>query len=281
VIRELEKKLVLLQFFSNKDKDFVLQEGPWSFDGYILLLNEWTGHEQLSDIEFYHAQFWVKAYDIPAMRQTLSFARVLGDKIGSFLGCEMEDMNGADRSLCFRVNVDIRKPLRRGISVKINEKSLWIYFKYIKLLDFCYGCGRVGHVLKAWDEVDPDTPAEALQYGPWLRGSPLKSRRRNAEPELHEERRLFEAFRRSKAHSKARHKLVFDAIPNPTICAVGGSDDATTQMLVDEDPILSVSNEIFKRKLEGNPQQQASVRTRQSTTIVPEAAVAEQPRLNQ
>jgi len=37
-----------------------------------------------------------------------------------------------------------------------------------------------------------------LQYGPQLRASPLKSKRRNAELELHEEQKLLGAFRRGR-----------------------------------------------------------------------------------
>lgn len=40
VVRELGRNLFLFQFFLRKDKDFALSEGPWSFDGHLLLLKE-------------------------------------------------------------------------------------------------------------------------------------------------------------------------------------------------------------------------------------------------
>jgi len=49
--------------------------------------------------------------------------------------------------------------------VKVEGRSIWIRFKYLKLPDFLYGCGRLGHVLKACDYMDLDTPDEALQHG--------------------------------------------------------------------------------------------------------------------
>ena len=45
VVRELEKNLFVIQFFSMKDKEFVLNEGPRVFDGSILLMKEWMDLE--------------------------------------------------------------------------------------------------------------------------------------------------------------------------------------------------------------------------------------------
>ena len=38
VITDLELDLFAFQFFSTGDRDCVLEEGPWAFDGYLLLL---------------------------------------------------------------------------------------------------------------------------------------------------------------------------------------------------------------------------------------------------
>lgn len=49
--------------------------------------------------------------------------------------------------------IDIRKPLMRGIMVKVGnaEKDKWCPFAYEFLPDFCYTCGRIGHVDKQCD----------------------------------------------------------------------------------------------------------------------------------
>lgn len=51
------------------------------------------------------------------------------------------------------------------MNVKVGNKAIWVYFRYVKLPEFCYGCEKLGHVLKACEEVDPNTPKEVLQYG--------------------------------------------------------------------------------------------------------------------
>jgi len=38
VIRDLDKNLFVFQFFYKKNKEFVLKEGTWTFDGCLLLV---------------------------------------------------------------------------------------------------------------------------------------------------------------------------------------------------------------------------------------------------
>ena len=42
-IRDLDCNLFVFQFFSEMDRKFMLNEGPWAFGGHLLLLKEWTG----------------------------------------------------------------------------------------------------------------------------------------------------------------------------------------------------------------------------------------------
>ena len=52
VIRDLDTNLFTLQFFSMANRDMVLHDGPWSFDGKLLLCREVTGLEQPSEVKF-------------------------------------------------------------------------------------------------------------------------------------------------------------------------------------------------------------------------------------
>ncbi|KAJ8423004.1 hypothetical protein Cgig2_008689 [Carnegiea gigantea] len=72
--------------------------------GNILLLKELTGFEQLSEVKFSNVQFWVKALDVPPLKQTSSFAKILGDNLGVFVGCDEPQLFCAmDKSVNFQV----------------------------------------------------------------------------------------------------------------------------------------------------------------------------------
>ncbi|KAJ8422351.1 hypothetical protein Cgig2_014892 [Carnegiea gigantea] len=203
---DVDKNLFAFQFFSAVDKDFVLNEGPWAFDGNILLLRPITGFKQSSEVQFTNARFWVKGIDVPPIKQALTFAKILGDNLGQLVGCDETNLFcTADKSVHFQVHVNITKPLRRVMCVLVKRRPIWISFKYIKLPKFCYGCGRLGCALSScylYEEVDDKSD---LQYGDWLGGSLIKPTRRNAEAIKQGERRLFLAYRNG-----LKKKLVFD-----------------------------------------------------------------------
>jgi len=101
----------------------MLSDGPCAFDGRILLLKEIDGSEIPSKVQFTTSRFLVKAYDLPANKQTIACAQCLDYKIRAFVGCDEPTMYGVDKSLCFRVDVDVTKPLRRGVMVKGTKSS--------------------------------------------------------------------------------------------------------------------------------------------------------------
>jgi len=109
VIRDLDANHFAFQFFSAADEDYVLNEGPWAFDGHLLLLQQMAGLEIPSEVTFATARFWVKAYDVPGRKQTTSFARILASNIGTLVVCDEATIRGVDKALCFQVDIDITK----------------------------------------------------------------------------------------------------------------------------------------------------------------------------
>lgn len=43
------------------------------------------------------------------------------------------------------VEIDLEKPLMRGIKMKLDEELFWLDFKYEKLSTFYFYCGIIGH----------------------------------------------------------------------------------------------------------------------------------------
>ncbi|KAJ8437482.1 hypothetical protein Cgig2_002983 [Carnegiea gigantea] len=160
--------------------------------------------------------------------------------------CEEMSLFGADRYLCFRVDIDARKPLRMGINVKGEGKQIWVYFKFLKLPDFCYGCRELGLVLKAYEETDLDSPKIALLYGALLSRSLLKFVRRNSKSKLQEETKLFVAFRSNKKNYNVRQHLVFDEKIRPSLDGgsnvVGDMVGHDSNIVVDEDKVVAANS---------------------------------------
>lgn len=47
-----------------------------------------------------------------------------------------------------RVLVNLTQPLKRGSLIKaISGQTIKLYFKFERLYDFCYVCGRLGHTI--------------------------------------------------------------------------------------------------------------------------------------
>lgn len=54
-IQDLSKNLFLFKFSSKRDLEFVLKNGPWSFDRALLVMNRISGEEQPSDLNMHFA----------------------------------------------------------------------------------------------------------------------------------------------------------------------------------------------------------------------------------
>jgi len=99
-----------------------------------------NGDEQPSEMEFTTARFWVKICDLPMKKKTMAFAELLGSKLGNFVDVEEEDILAPSKYLKVRVDVDITKPLLRGMRVNVQSQPKWVAVKYVKLPDYCYAC---------------------------------------------------------------------------------------------------------------------------------------------
>ncbi|XP_021770736.1 uncharacterized protein LOC110734918 [Chenopodium quinoa] len=177
VVRMIDTNLFVFQFFNIEDKNKVLDGRPWAFDNQILLLKETKADEQPSDVEFNSCSFWIRLIDVPFGRRNKQYAREVGDCIGECLEVDDFDSLGWEKFMRVKVIVDINKPLQRGLKVVVDVNTTkWVGFKYERLGDFCYYCGRIGHNDKDCDAKDcreGDSPI-VFQYGPFLSASPLQ-----------------------------------------------------------------------------------------------------------
>jgi hypothetical protein len=147
--KELHDNLWLLEFSNVDDKRRVMEGRPWLFDRSVLVLKEIDEEIPPLQMDFSKVLLWVQVHDMPLMCMN----RDVGVKIGQSIGMVEEidvtgDGVGCGKCLRIRVYVDITKLLERGRALVLNGKSVWVSFKYEKLPQFCYHCGRIYHADK-------------------------------------------------------------------------------------------------------------------------------------
>ena len=83
-------------------------------------------------------------------------------------GVELDDSNFQR----YRLEVNISKSLCRGRKITLNNgKDWWVSFKYKRLSNICYWCGRLTHSDRecpVWLKSKKGLKEEGRKFGPWL-----------------------------------------------------------------------------------------------------------------
>ncbi|KAI8574264.1 hypothetical protein RHMOL_Rhmol01G0341400 [Rhododendron molle] len=106
---------------------------------------------------------------------TRANAEIIGRRFQRILALEASsDGILLDRSfLRVRVEINLSQPLPKGFWLRKKSaltKDLWISYKYEKLPDFCYACGRIGHDNRVCN-YSPHNETFNSGYGPGMRAA--------------------------------------------------------------------------------------------------------------
>jgi hypothetical protein len=179
-IQDLNKNLFLFKFSSKKEADLVCKNGLWSFDRNLLILNRISGNEQPSELAMNKASLWVRVYDLPLKLRSEAMAKKLGNILGMFEEMDMKEVNTMRKFLRIRTSLDLTKPLKRGSKLHFQGKDIWVDYKYERLPNFCFVCGRIGHQMRDCEDTDEhnqegysEIEEKDQAFRPWLRASPL------------------------------------------------------------------------------------------------------------
>ncbi|CAN1807844.1 Uncharacterized protein At4g02000 [Linum perenne] len=140
--------MVLFRFYHARDVQWVIDNGPWTFDGSLLVLHELKQGEHPANVALKTTDFWVQVHNLPNGFFSTLVVKALGNYIGEFVKYdERGTLGSADLVLRIRVRLDIREPLRREKTLKRPNGELALAkFRYEKLSTFCFICGRLGHI---------------------------------------------------------------------------------------------------------------------------------------
>ncbi|XP_075665888.1 uncharacterized protein At4g02000-like [Castanea sativa] len=145
-IRNLDDHIVLFVFKNQGDIDQILRSEPWCFVKHLMVFQKYDNDIPISELKFQWVSFWVQVHDISIRFMT----REVAENICDIVGTVCRSIGGVDKDggsfMRVKVNLDISLPLCRGrlVSLKNGEK-IWLSFKYERLPNLCYWCGRLNH----------------------------------------------------------------------------------------------------------------------------------------
>ena len=143
----------LFQFHHKVDAARVLEEGPWLYDNFHIVVDRIAPGAVANLVPLNHIDFWVQVHGLP-----FGFNQPkVGQGIGSFLGTlkSFDDRNSIHSSyMQIKVAIDVTVPLKKEWHVcAVNGEFVTVNFKYEKLGVFCHRCGVLGHTDKACSEL--------------------------------------------------------------------------------------------------------------------------------
>lgn len=142
-------------FASAQDRQRILLLGPWHFDRALVVLTPLIGNGDLSVQCFNKVAFWVQIHNVPLLYMSKEMGELLGSKLGTVEKVDMGVLGDCvGRYLRVRVTLDVSFPLKPGLCVQFqsSDPEYVLPVLYEKLPDFCFHCGRLGHIFRECKE---------------------------------------------------------------------------------------------------------------------------------
>lgn len=147
-IGKKEDNLFVAEFGCATDMEKVLTGAPWMVVRHAVLLQEYDAKLGPADVKFERLELWVRLLNLPLGWMN----RGRGSRAMELIGKVMQMDVDAEGKACSaflraRVSIEIAKPVRRGILMRINktEEPRWFPAQYERLPHICFHCGLLGH----------------------------------------------------------------------------------------------------------------------------------------
>ncbi|XP_050289951.1 uncharacterized protein LOC126728125 [Quercus robur] len=176
-IQNIGDHKILFSFEDKDDVDRIIGSEPWSFDKHLVAMQRYDNDRPLEDIKYDRTTFWVQVHGLPLRYMTIEAAEKICGGVGEVIKQSDSKVYDGGHFIRVKVSVDITMPLCRGrlISLK-DDKQVWVSFKYERLPNICYWCGRLTHDDRdydIWIESEGTLKNDQKEFGPSLRAPPF------------------------------------------------------------------------------------------------------------
>ena len=142
-----QESYYIIHFEYPTDQEYILREGPWSVDGALLVVEQWTPNLALNRIQLTFFTTWVQVHNLPLEYHDIDLAHFMGDLIGEYVS--MDWRPPFPQNICFlrlQVRIDPWLPLVAGFILKCDDgQYMWIECCYEHIFKICKKCGLIGH----------------------------------------------------------------------------------------------------------------------------------------
>jgi hypothetical protein len=143
--RDVGNNTFILQLSCLGDWKKVVEEGPWLFRNWGIVIQPYDGYSKPSSMILDRLPIWIQIHDIPeAYVKKKEILQNLAGRIGKFVKVDTESSGGGN-FVRVRVEIDVNKPLERFTSVIRKGVRHVFIVKYEKAPKFCEICGFLGH----------------------------------------------------------------------------------------------------------------------------------------
>jgi hypothetical protein len=143
--RDVGNNTFILQLSCLGDWKKVVDEGPWLFRNWGIVIQPYDGYSKPSSMILDRLPIWIQIHDIPEVYLAKKeIQQNLAGRLGKFIKVDIEGSAGGN-FVRVRVELDVNKPIARFIST-IRKGAREVYMiKYEKIPKCSEICGLLGH----------------------------------------------------------------------------------------------------------------------------------------
>ncbi|CAL1409409.1 unnamed protein product [Linum trigynum] len=167
------QNLFLFTFSNTEIRDKIWRDRPWSLSNTLTAIERYNGRGRPEDVPIEKMAMWVQIHGLHQNQRNEENMVT----IGSSYFLELLDLDRASldytgyrRFLRILVEVDIREPVPTGFDFPFIDEFSGVEhcevidFKYERLVELCYYCGRIGHNWQTCRRMNEERKKNGVAY---------------------------------------------------------------------------------------------------------------------